>query len=806
MDSESRNGKNTEIMIHGAHADLAPHRRYRGNGMVSGNNSSRLLMDYKHESPARYRELLMHLFGADGVEITHLKLEMGSDINSSSGTEPAVKRSAEERADVTRGAGYQLAKDAKEINPELTLDLLFWSDPRWVTDAADVYDARYQWYYETLVAAYEIFGLQFDYISVSRNERWIDPAWIKYCVRRLKAETRAPYDFSKIGIVAADEENSWHIAELMLDDAELRDAVDVIGSHYTSWGTDATEQLSGQYGKEIWFSEASAPMRYAKGTCRFDGSGLSGVNGMLDIANRMITMYPGGKMTLCEYQPAVSAYYDGVTYGHKQLITANEPWSGYYFLDSGYYMALHFSRFFKKGWAFLPEACIADGKAGGDGHALVDAVHSVMTAMNPETGDYSVMITNTTNAPLTYTFAVSALARADAPVSVWETRGPDQGAYDENYFRKIAVLSPHEENGICRFSVTVRPDSLVTLTTLAAAERPENQCKSAVLELPYQDDFTYRDYAPDYLSTRGGAPRYMTDQGGAFEVCEKDGQPVLMQKITQSLRAEEWGYTPEPTTSFGDDRWYQYRFAAEVGFGCAEAENYVGIGVRYALACIAQSGYWIQLFADGRWRLNRNDKTVREGRLGGFDPACRHHLALSAEDGTVTADVDGRNVVEYRETGAFLGAGRAALYSAYENNCFAKLLVEPIGDAPCIARYDNTDALCSYSGDWTHELMSGFRHYKRTISHGHTGAELKISFVGTGLLLTGENASSCVLSAAVDDRCVTAGDTLPHCGVGEVLYSCLGLSNGAHTAVLRVLDGEFSIDSVQIIGGADAES
>jgi len=152
-----------DMIIRGDQADFAPHRRYRGAGMVSGNNSSRLLMDYRTESPAAYEELLQHIFGADGVGVNHLKLEMGSDVNSSSGTEPAVKRSAEERADVTRGAGYQLAKDAKRVNPDLTLDLLFWSDTRWVTDAKDVYAARYQWYRETLIAAYETYGLRFDY-------------------------------------------------------------------------------------------------------------------------------------------------------------------------------------------------------------------------------------------------------------------------------------------------------------------------------------------------------------------------------------------------------------------------------------------------------------------------------------------------------------------------------------------------------------------------------------------------------------------------------------------------------------------
>ena len=125
-------------------------KKYYGAGMVSGNNSSRLLLDYKYEHPEAYDAILHHLFGADGLSITHLKLEMGADINSTSGTEPCVKRSSDEPADVTRGAGYILAADAKKVNPDLTLDMLFWSEPRWVTDSNDVYDARYIWYADTI--------------------------------------------------------------------------------------------------------------------------------------------------------------------------------------------------------------------------------------------------------------------------------------------------------------------------------------------------------------------------------------------------------------------------------------------------------------------------------------------------------------------------------------------------------------------------------------------------------------------------------------------------------------------------------
>ena len=115
-----------------------PNKLYRGFGMVSANNTSRLLIDYKLEHPRRYREILNLVFGENGLDICHLKLEMGSDINSSSGTEPCTMRSETEPADVRRGAGFILASDAKKIKPDLTLDLLYWSEPKWVTEARTV--------------------------------------------------------------------------------------------------------------------------------------------------------------------------------------------------------------------------------------------------------------------------------------------------------------------------------------------------------------------------------------------------------------------------------------------------------------------------------------------------------------------------------------------------------------------------------------------------------------------------------------------------------------------------------------------
>ncbi len=802
-----------DVVIDGSKANTNENMLYRGNGMVSANNSSRLLLDYKEKSPDAYKELLEYLFGEKGLHISHLKLEMGADINSSSGTEPAVKRTEDEPADVTRGAGYQLAHDAKEVNPDLTLDMLYWSVPKWVSDAKDQYAAQYKWYKETLDAAYETYGLEFDYVSCTQNERQYDTDWIKYLSSHLKAEKDTPYDYSKIKIVAGDEVCTWNIAEEMINDKELRDAVDVIGSHYTSSSPESAQKLASEYGKELWFSEGSSPMEYAQGTYSYDckKTGLSEINGVLDIANRFISMYPNGKMTLYEYQPAVASYYSGATYTQKQLILAQEPWSGYYELDPGYFMGLHFSQFYKKGWAFIDDACYGDGQAGGDGHAIVDATYTYMTATDTQTGDYSTTITNTTDSVITYNFTVKNLKKLEDKLNVYITGAPDinsDDGYDSNYFRHCEEITPDSDGQTSTFSVTVAPGSMVTVSTIKlnsedyAAARDKLSRHSELLGLPYFDNYEYDD---EFLKKRGSAPLYTTDEGGAFEVTDIDGNKVLMQKITENLRAREWGGNHRPVTNFGDDRWFNYSISANVSICKSDDpdKNFAGIGLRYNLADAGNSGYIFTVSESGTWTLCMNREELASGKIDNFAPA-KNTLKLEAENRTVRAYICDTQLADITlpEDKAVMSAGRAAFYSSYNNNYFDDLSIEPIGDEYYTERIDQTDKEVTYSGSWEHICMSGFKNYRRTNSTGSEGAELSFSYEGTGFILVGENGDSAELEITVDNEKKTI--TSAKSGARETGCMITGLENKKHNVSITINKGSLSLDAIEFIKSSAA--
>src|SRR5690606_26991804 len=98
---------------------------FKGFGTVTANNTTRLLLDYKEEHPEKYWDIMNQLFNKDtGAGLTHVKVELGADVDSSSGTEPATIRYADEPANVLRGAGFQFAADAKSINPQITTEIL----------------------------------------------------------------------------------------------------------------------------------------------------------------------------------------------------------------------------------------------------------------------------------------------------------------------------------------------------------------------------------------------------------------------------------------------------------------------------------------------------------------------------------------------------------------------------------------------------------------------------------------------------------------------------------------------------------
>ncbi len=88
-------------------------RAFEGVGAVSAGASSRLLIDYPE--PQR-SQILDYLFKPNyGAVLQHLKVEVGSDMNSTDGTEPSHMRSRDDE-NYHRGYEWWLMKEAVKRN------------------------------------------------------------------------------------------------------------------------------------------------------------------------------------------------------------------------------------------------------------------------------------------------------------------------------------------------------------------------------------------------------------------------------------------------------------------------------------------------------------------------------------------------------------------------------------------------------------------------------------------------------------------------------------------------------------------
>lgn len=787
-------------------------------GMVSANGSSRLLLDYKSQNEAAYWELIDQLFNKEtGIGLTHIKLEFGSDVDSSSGSEPATKRTETETADVTRGAGFQLAADIVSVYPDVSVDLLQWGEPNF---AHESFYNRYRWYKETLDAAYDTYGLKFDYVSACPNESGVDSdniRWIKYFRNALNNETDGRYDYSAIKLVAADEVTTAYIADYMLTDEELRNAIDVIGIHYSTWSSDNALKLKNEYGKEIWYSEGTAVCidpEYGKNATTISGldstlgddGGLTGTNGALEIAARILNMYPQGGMTMYEFQPAIASYYYGSVYTPKQLITANTPWSGYYKTEVGAAIAAQFTRFLTDNMTYVSGACYGDGTkntATGDGHGLVNTTNNYITLADSETGDYTMIFVNDSETAREYNVSVSNLAKSDSTLSVWTTSGSDASGW----LAKTGEITP--ENG--SFTVTVEPYSMVTLTTLTG-QKSFSECQTSSyqdesldtdLALPYSDNYNYSE---KFLSTRGNAPLYNTDVSGSFEVQTLDGEQVLMNMTTYEEHPYGWGsssnaYTTQSYTQVGDDSWTDYKVSADVYFSknaSGKIVNYVALGARYTST--DSQGYVIKLYSSGKWQALKNLTAVSEGGISGFDSTASHKLKVKVIGSTVSYYVDNALVYSFTDSSAQYTSGRAAMFSAQENNAFDNLSVEPLsGGASYSEKTDALDDAVAYSGSWALKAGDSYKYNNRTRAvSSESGAAFEATFTGTGVSLLSGSSPAATISVEIDGVAETV--SAPAAGVRQASYVKRGLSDGEHTLKVTAIDGEYTLDTIEAVG------
>ena len=461
--------------------------RFDGIGGITSNGECRLLYDYPE--PQR-SELLDYLFLPKfGLSTQILKVEIGSDAQSTVGTEPSYQHT-EGEISYDRGIQYWFMSEAKKRNPGIVIAALEWSAPSWVGNASQpeygcptgpgvrsscgfFTDKNIEYILGWLHGAVDVWNIsKVDYIGVW-NEPPIDsipPLWLVAFRSRLDSS-----GYASTQLVAPDASSTGSQVLRLLEDMNrtkaLADAVDIIGTHGFWDAPPATfTELTARYpknAKRAWVSESWHQMGTwdgAKGmitkTLAAQQQGYSGWTAW----GLLFAAYP---VTLCQ---------------DKGLLYSTQPWAGSYNIQPSVWTTAHFTQFSEPGWSWLAEG----NGTGSFGRTENGGSSRFATLVDPVSGDWSTIVNNLDSTEATrLSFAVHGHAAGNRALSLFSTN-------ETHWF--IEQPAPML-NAAGRFTIDVAAETVYTLSTLRDAKKGEHAHSELAAPFPLPHVETFSNYS-----------------------------------------------------------------------------------------------------------------------------------------------------------------------------------------------------------------------------------------------------------------------------------------------------------------------
>ncbi|XP_005092190.1 galactocerebrosidase [Aplysia californica] len=629
-------------------------RQFDGIGGLSGGSAtSKLLIGY----PQKQRdEILDYLFKPSfGASLQILKVEIGGDAQASDATEASHMHVPWEE-NYERGYEWWLMKEAKKRNPQIKLYGLPWAFPGWIGNGTQnpyinrelLADYIYRW----INGAKVQHNLDIDYIGIW-NERYCDTEYLK--ILRKTLDKKGYYQTS---IVASD---NWFDPKVTGDTSVVA-AFDVLGAHYP--GVVSPEVVK-QLGKKLWSSE--------------DYSTFNDDVGGGCWARILNQNYESGLMTSTIAWNLIDSFYQGLPWDRTSLMTARQPWSGYYSVESPIWMSAHTTQFTEIGWSYLPHGLgVGALEQGGSYVSLTSPDHKDLTiviekmshdhspCIRPALPPYTVANENAT-IQLEGSFAgVTALY-------VWQSVLRFDSGASSTYF--LDMGSVPVING--KVTVAIGVDQVLTLTTVPTGTHGTYDAPPppAAFPLPFFEDFEKYPLSAEPFS--------LAPQQGSFDVVNVGGTygKVMRQMVLQPPIAwcQETLYFNSSLNLLGRFNWTDVEVQVDVKVGQTNGSNGVFIGVRIdngGCQTYVAKGLFFFIFPNDNIYLLASDiqgkNVLTSGREKVAIVSDWNHLTLTVQGQTVTGSCNNQQLFSMQvpnvNANGFVGLGTDVYgYADFDN-------------------------------------------------------------------------------------------------------------------------------------------
>ncbi|GFO05182.1 galactocerebrosidase [Plakobranchus ocellatus] len=480
-------------------------REFEGIGAISGGGAtSKLLVNY----PEKQRnEILDYLFKPNfGASLQIFKVEIGGDMQSTDGTEASHMHNQWDE-NYSRGYEWWLLQEAKKRNPNIKLYCLPWGFPGWIgqgttnpfVNPKQTADYVVRW----ISAAKTQYNLTMDFVGIW-NERMYSIPYIKTLRKMLDDR-----GFHKTLIIAADKK--WEIATDISKDEDLASAVHAIGCHYPGTYSSAPAKKTG---KPLWASE--------------DYSTFNNEVGGGCWARILNQNYVNGEMTSTISWNLIGSYYPQLPFFRDGLMTATQPWSGHYVVNTPIWMTAHTTQFVPIGWQYL---------AQGYGVGKLPKGGSYVSLSNPSFDQLTIVIETMTHnhskcirpnlpyytvQPQTVKLKLQGSFIKIEKMNVWYSKLGLDGSTQQMFIKKQDLFFQNNEA-----ELKLGLDEVITLTTVDSGRKGSHPDPPVAQPFPQ----VVADNFSGYVEHQ--EPNYLAPQIGSLEVQEINGERVARQTVLE---------------------------------------------------------------------------------------------------------------------------------------------------------------------------------------------------------------------------------------------------------------------------------